>query len=156
MARYAVSTEVPADRSRSEIERTLQRYGASHFAYGWGPDGATVGFTAAGRHVRFQLPMPDRDDPAFTRTETGRDRSPTAAQAAWEQACRSSWRALALVVKAKLEAVSAGITTFEAEFLAHIILPNGLTVGEWAAPQLEAVYADGGRSMPALLPGGDR
>lgn len=53
----------------------------------------------------------------------------------------------------KLEAVAAGITTFEDEFLAHTLLPNGATVGEWAAPQIEAVYADGGRHMPALLPG---
>lgn len=59
---------------------------------------------------------------------------------------------LALVIKAKLEAVAAGITSFEDEFLAHIMLPSGGTVGEWARPQLEVAYSTG--AMPALLPGG--
>jgi hypothetical protein len=62
------------------------------------------------------------------------------------------WRALALVIKAKLEAVAAGITTVEQEFLAHIVLPDGhTTVGTWMAPQLAAAYDAG--TMPALLPG---
>ena len=65
---------------------------------------------------------------------------------------RQRWRALALVIKAKLEAVEADITTLEAEFLAHIALPSGATVGEWVGPQLDAVYGSG--EMPALLPGG--
>jgi hypothetical protein len=152
--RYASATDVPTSRSRDEIERILSRYGASHFAYGTDPDGATIGFAANGKAVRFYLPLPRRDWEQFLLTPTGRDRSETAARQAWEQACRQSWRALALVVKAKLEAVAAGITTFEDEFLAHMILPDGSTFGEWARPQLDAVYANGGRTMPALLPGG--
>jgi hypothetical protein len=55
------------------------------------------------------------------------------------------------VIKAKLEAVQAGIVTFEEEFLAHILLPSGETVGEWATPQLEDIYEAGG--MPEVLPG---
>jgi len=35
VSRYAEGTSVPADRSRAEIERTLTRYGADQFAYGW-------------------------------------------------------------------------------------------------------------------------
>ena len=57
----------------------------------------------------------------------------------------------ALAIKAKLEAVEAGISSFEEEFLAHVVLPDGSTFGAWAKPQLAAVYAGG--SMPALLPG---
>ena len=56
-----------------------------------------------------------------------------------------------LVIKAKLEAVEAQISTIEDEFLAHIALPDGRTVGEWLGPQLGAVYAQ--HAMPALLPG---
>ena len=33
--RYAAQTEVSSDRSRAEIERTLRKYGATAFAYGW-------------------------------------------------------------------------------------------------------------------------
>jgi hypothetical protein len=67
-------------------------------------------------------------------------------------ACRARWRALALVIKAKLEAVESGITTFEEEFLAHIVLPDGTTLGQWAAPRLAHVYDTG--AMPPMLPGG--
>ena len=155
MTRYAADTSVSTEASRGEIERTLRRYNASSFAYGWDATSATVMFEANGRRVRFALPMPDRQSNEFIRTPTrGTLRSATQAEAAWEQACRQRWRALALVIKAKLEAVEAGITTFEDEFLAHIMLPNGGTVGDWARPQLAIAYESG--KMPALLPGGAR
>lgn len=151
MPTYAAETAVSTEASRAEIERTLRRYGASSFAYGWSADQALVGFEAGGRQVRFTLDMPRRDDRAFTHTPSrGMRRTPAQAEAAWEQGCRQRWRALALVIKAKLEAVEAGITTFEDEFLAHLVLPNGATVSTWLGPQLEAAY-DLGR-MPAMLP----
>lgn len=68
----------------------------------------------------------------------------------WWTANRQRWRALALVIKAKLEAVETGIVSFEQEFLPHLVLPNGGTVHEWLAPQMEAVYDKG--VMPRLLP----
>jgi hypothetical protein len=153
MTRYAEQTSVPSDRSRSEIEATLRRYGASRFAYGWDVEAATIGFGLGSRLVRFRLPLPDPGDKRFTRTPgKGLARSADAAAAAYEMAVRQSWRALALVIKAKLEAVAAGITSVEDEFLAHTILPNGSTVGDWARPQLDRVLAAG--QMPALMPGG--
>ncbi len=45
----------------------------------------------------------------------------------------------------------AGITSFEEEFLAHIMLPDGTTVGEHTLPQVERAYLCG--KMPTLLPG---
>ena len=66
-----------------------------------------------------------------------------------EQAQRQRWRALLLVIKAKLEAIEAGIATFEDEFLAYTMLPSGETVGEWVSPQLDKVYEKG--VMPATL-----
>ena len=151
--RYAQDTQVSTNRSRDEIERTLSRYGASQFMYGWEHGRAVIAFAADDRRVQFMLPMPDREDPAFTRTPTGKKRAAAAAEQAYEQAVRQAWRALALVIKAKLEAVAAGITEFEAEFLAHIMLPDGSTVGDWARPQLAAAYTSG--AMPALMPGGE-
>lgn len=149
---YAQRTDVPSDRSRAEIERTLRRYGAGAFAYGWADHTAQVMFEMTGRRIQFRLPLPDPAAAEFTQTPTGRDRSSAAAEREYEQAVRQRWRALALVIKAKLEAVEAGITTVEEEFLAHIVLPDGGTVGQWARPQLEQVYATS--TMPALLPGG--
>jgi hypothetical protein len=153
MPRYAESTSVSSDTSRAEIERTLARYGAESFMYGWDRGRAIVGFIADGRQVRFVLPLPDREAREFTHTpERGLARSQAQVEAAYEQAVRQRWRALALVIKAKLEAVEAGIVTFEEEFGMHFMLPTGQTVHEWLGPQLDEVYAGG--SMPALLPGG--
>lgn len=154
MSRYAEKTQVPSDRSRAEIEKTLQRYGATAFGYGWQDGRAQVMFEMADRRIRFTLPMPDRDDEMFLRTESGRRRTASGVEAAHEQAVRQRWRALALVIKAKLEAVEAQISTIEDEFLAHVVLPDGSTVSEWVSPQLEVAYGRG--EMPALLPGGTR
>lgn len=156
MPKYAASTEVSSDRSRAEIERTLERYGATSFMYGWDKGRALVGFDINERQVRFLLPLPDRDDPEFTRTPTGRARADTQVREAYEQAVRQRWRALNLVIKAKLEAVDAGIVTFDAEFLAHLVLPDGRTVADDVVPKIQAAYAD--HTVPALLPsyGGPR
>jgi hypothetical protein len=150
MSRYAETTEVPSDRSRAEIEATLRRYGATQFAYGWDQQAATIGFGIGARLVRFRLPMPDPTDRRFTHTPgRGQLRNDTARAAEYDRAVRQTWRALALVIKAKLEAVAAGITTVEDEFLAHTVLPNGSTVGDWARPQIEQALSRG--EMPALM-----
>lgn len=155
MSRYAESTTVSTEKSRAEIERTLQRYGATSFAYGYEGTKAQVGFAIEGRRVRFILEMPDPGAHRFTHHSRGA-RTPEAAQKQWEQACRQSWRALSLVIKAKLEAVAAGITTVEDEFLAHTLLPDGTTVGEWAKPQIDEVYKVGSMPPPLLLADGSR
>lgn len=152
MNRFAEKTTVPSETSRAEIERTLRRYGASGFMYGWQGDRAVVAFQMQQRQVRFLLPMPDRDEQRFRFTPARRNhRSPQDQEKAWEQACRQSWRALALVIKAKLEAVEAGITIFEDEFLAHIVLPDGQCAGDWLRPQIARAYET--QNMPPLLPG---
>lgn len=149
MSRYAAKTEVSSEKSRSEIERILQRYGADQFMYGWQEQSAVVAFRANERRVRFLLPLPDRKERRFTHSSRGL-RSADAAAKEYEQAVKQRWRALALVIKAKLEAVESGISEFEDEFLANIMLPDGQTVGEWMRPQVEQSYVTG--EMPSLLP----
>lgn len=150
MARYAENTSVSADRSRAEIEKTLTKYGAASFYYGWENSMAIIGFKMCDKLVRFHLVMPDKNSPEFRKTPGGRrGRSPEQAHAAWEQSTRQRWRALALVVKAKLEAVESGITSFEEEFLAHILLPNQQTVIQAALPMIEQAYKTG--KMPRSL-----
>lgn len=151
MATYAAETKVPVGRSRDEIEKTLTRYGADQFVYGWSEDGAAVGFRIGGRMIRMLVPMPAKNDRTITHTDGGARRSESAAQAAYEQAQRQRWRAMALVVKAKLEAVQSGIATIEQEFLAWTMLPDGSTVGDWMEPQIRTAYETG--AMPAALPG---
>ena len=142
-ARYAANTTVKSEASRNEIERTLVSYGAEAFSYGWDGNKAVIQFVASGRQVRFVLPLPDRNDSQFTRTETGRPRAATAANLEYEKAVRQRWRALALVVKAKLEAVAAEIVTFEEEFLSHLVLPSGQTVYESVREDVHELYASG-------------
>jgi hypothetical protein len=151
MSRYAENTSVSAEQSRGEIERTLQRYGADGFMYGWDGPRALIMFRARGRHIKFVMDLPDQHEPRFTHTEAKRQkRSPDAALKAWEQSCRQRWRALALCIKAKLEAVEAGITEFENEFMANIVLPDGQMVSDFMRPQIALAYDSG--SMPTLLP----
>ena len=62
-------------------------------------------------------------------------------------------RALLLVIKAKLEAVTAGISTIETEFLANIVLPDNTTAGEWMLPQIDRAYCTGEMPLCCQLPG---
>lgn len=132
MRRYAEDTTVEASDTRREIEALLSKHGADQFLSGWDTQNqqALVGFRIQNRQVRILLPVPKK---------------------ASAQQERRLWRALLLVLKAKLVAVADGISTIEKEFLADIVLANGQTVGQWASPQIEGVYETG--QMPSLLPG---
>lgn len=148
MSKYAKNTEVSSEKSRAEIEKILSRYGATSFMYGWQNDAALVAFEIKGLRIKFYLPLPHKS--LFEKTETGRDRAQSQIDKAYEQSVKQRWRALALVIKAKLEAVDSGITLFQEEFMAHIVLPNGTTVGEFMVPQIASAYEKG--DMPPLLP----
>lgn len=142
--KYAARTKVPVSQSKSEIEKLLRRYGARQFFSGWEEDGNLVGFSildesGEARQVRLYLPHCEADGLTVNQRETEE---------------RRRWRALVLVIKAKLEAVESGISTIEREFLADVVLPNGKTFSAWAAPQLSAAYSSG--KMPKLLPGGKK
>ena len=147
---YAEKTSVSTEKSRAEIERTLQKYQADQFMYGWDAERALVGFRMADRQIKFVLQMPSRAEKRFTHTERGKKRSGDVAIKEWEQSCRQKWRALSLVIKAKLEAVESGISIFEDEFMANIVLPDGSTVSEFMLPQISVAYDAG--NMPKLLP----
>jgi hypothetical protein len=170
MSRYAQGTSVPMERSRAEVERTLMRYGATGFAYSWerrevvtppaahGPycgarrggscqygcpktiarEVVIIGFkmkTEGGeRRVQLEVPMPHE-------REVG-------SKAKADAATRQRWRALVLVLKAKLEAVASGISTLEAEFLANVLLENGMTIGQALLPRLSEAVSTG-RLLPA-------
>ena len=150
MAKFAENTSVSVEKSRAEIEGLIVRYGATSTAFMNAPGRAMIVFEAKGRRVAFELPLPDKDEKRFQRDGRGSMRSADKRLEAWEQACRQRWRALALVIKAKLEAVECGITSFEDEFLAHIVMPDGQTVATHIKPRIEEAYAGG--KMLALMP----
>lgn len=91
-------------------------------------------FELGGKRIKFTLPLPSSVDLSTKK---------------WEQLHRTRWRCLLLAIKAKLECVESKITTLEQEFMAHIMLPNGSTVGETMLPQIEKTYTSG--KMPPML-----
>lgn len=152
--KYAADTSVSTDKSRLEIEQTLRRYKADAFGYSTDGNKAQIMFRIVGRYVRFWLTLPDQNADEFWLYKQGRStfrRTDGEGQKRWEQACRQRWRALALVIKAKLEAVECGITTIEDEFLAHTLMPDNRTFGEWAKPEIERLYIEGGPPRPMML-----
>ena len=153
--RFAANTDVSVEKSRAEIEGLIVRYGATHTAFMSAPGRAVICFEAKGRRIMFELPLPNKGEHKFTHWRPGNgsketERTPEKAHAAWEQACRQKWRALALVIKAKLEAVESGITTFEKEFYAHIVLPGGMSVYDATKDNVEVAYKTG--QITPLLP----
>lgn len=148
---YAEKTSVSVLKTKADIEDLIQKAGAGQFVSGFKENMAVIGFTLDNRQIRFILPLPDKQDKTFWYTpERHSKRTKQQAYTAWEQACRSRWRALYLIIKAKLEAVESGISTIEREFFYDVVLPDGRTIGEFMAPQLETVYETG--QMPTLLP----
>lgn len=132
---YAEKTSVPIDRSKAEIGRILGKYGATSFVYGEQGPLSVVAFEMSGRRIKFILPMPTMKD--------------CRNQGELDQRSRARWRCLVLAIKAKLECVESGITTLEQEFMAHIVLPGGQTVGQAMTPQIALAYSE--NKMPPLL-----
>jgi hypothetical protein len=141
MARYAQRTRVPVDRSRAEIERLLEQHGATSFVYGSRAGQALLSFEMRDRRLRFLVPLPA--DSGNTARETERAR----------REIRRRYRALLLVLKAKLEAVASKIVTFDEEFLAHIVLEGSSTVGDWIIPDIPQALKSG--RLPPLLGAGE-
>lgn len=130
---YAEDTSVPVERTRAEIEKLVRTQG-DQFMSGWEAGRAVVQFRRTGRMYRMTLPLPkDTTSRTYAQTE------------------RSRWRALLLSIKAKFTAVEAGIIVFEQEFLAHVILPDGRTVGEHAANSIDNAYKHG-KAFPIIPP----
>jgi len=150
---FAENTSVSVEKSRSELETMLMRAGATQRAVLSDDEKgtATVVFKIDGRHVRLTIPLP-KLAPFMTESEIGKRRpwgTPEARRGRWEQACRARWRAMVLLVKAKLEAIEIGLSTFEREFLPDIFLADGRTVHEALVEDLERHYLDG--STPLRL-----
>lgn len=146
--RYAQETTVPVSKSKQDIEDLLRQHGASEFATGWDPTHSRMQFRLFDRAIRFTLPRPDANNGRFTHDKRGNRRTSTAIAKMVDQADRQRWRAMYLVIRAKLEAVEAGISIFEQEFLAFVVMPDGMTIGDVLVPQIQAggalLLTDGG------------
>ena len=128
MTEYAVRTKVPANRTRLQIEALMGKHGADQFLTGGDAEFVVMRFRLSGRHLAFKLPLADARN---------------------EQQIRTRWRALLLVIKARMEAVQIGIMTIEDAFLAETVLPDRQTVADYMRPQIARAYKTG--DMPPLL-----
>lgn len=134
---YAADTDVPVERSRTAIEMMLKQRGAEGFASAWDTHGNRIEFLWKNNRIRFLLPKVDPEKHLYD--AQGRQRKAEIHQRAVAQADRVRWRGLHLVVKAKLEAVEAGISIFEEEFLAFIVDPRtDRTVGDVLVPMIQS------------------
>ncbi len=120
---FALKTDVPVSRTKVHLEQLVrQKYGASRFGILEGDDQVQVVFSIdkPPRTVRFFVKLPSKlDRHGYARV-----------QREVEQETRSTWRALLLLVKGKLEGVARGVVEFDEEFFAHIVTENGATVFE--------------------------
>lgn len=123
---YASETKVPVNQSKNEIEKLVtDKYGATAFGTFKDGDKAAVMFSLEGRNIIFKMTI----DPA-------------------PQMSRTNWRALLLVIKAKLESVASGIETLEEAFLSQVVAPDGKTYGEHIVPTIASDYET--HSVPRL------
>jgi hypothetical protein len=134
---YAKDTIVPVSKTRGEIEQLLERAKAKQYGTAVDYDQLTarIQFKLHDRIIRFTVALPDRK-------KLGDGQR-------YEKAERQRWRALLLVLKAKLESVESNIETFEHAFLGQIVMPNDQTVAEILNPIIAFAYKSG--KMPKQL-----
>jgi hypothetical protein len=136
---YAKSTTVSEENSRAEIERTIRKHVGrdASFTYGSMRGKAAIQFSAHGRQVRFELPLPSAEEAAakIRALATHNTVTPSRVDAWLDQEHRRRWRCMLLIVKAKFEAVALKLELaeteeersqiFEQEFLACLVVGNG-------------------------------
>lgn len=131
---FAAGTRVPVMQTRMELESLLSKHKARALGIFTDQKGAVVVFEMADRRIKFALAVP-----------------PEGGSAKQERQRREKWRALLLAIKAKLVGVQSGIESFEEAFMAHVVMPDGRTVGELTRPAIASAYKEG--KMVPLLPG---
>jgi hypothetical protein len=134
--RFAEGTTVDAAKSRQAIDNLLSQYGCGQraIAHDDASMRAIVTFRFKDRFLKLEVKLkpPPRKDP--------------------KQFEREAWRRMLLLLKAKFEAIAEGSSTFEGEFLAAVMLPDGRTVADEVRGAIEQAYTTGqvSRLLPAL------
>src|SRR3954466_7326781 len=154
-ASYGAGTRVEVHRSRHELERVLERYGAGEVLFVQADASASIQFELQGRYVQMALPLPDPQHARFTHTPSGKPRAPAAQERAYEQALREHWRSLVVAVRGKLQSVESGISTFEQEFdrflVRHAVDAKQTGKGKRKAPKAVNWLLGGSHSLAIAL-----
>ncbi len=128
---YIRGASVTCSASQAEIQAMLAAAGATGIQFASERGKTRITFRSGGRHFLLALPAASSDLPYA------------------QEAARRGWRQLSALIRAKLDAVEAGITTFDEEFLAYMVMPGGATVFRAVAPGIAAAYAAAGPVPPA-------
>lgn len=116
------------NKIRSRIERALQKHGAGDFAYQSKPLEASVLFSLNGQQIRYTIGLPRVEE--FEKTPKGKPRPEELVLRVYYGSVCAKWRALELLIKAKLIAITDKVVFAESEFLAATVTKSGATVGE--------------------------
>jgi hypothetical protein len=141
---YAATTEVPFERSISEIIGLLRRAGADQIGQMESRESFTLQFTMADRMIRFRVHFPTAEQIAKM---TGPRQDPQKVGDQWR---RQRGRALLLVIKAKLESVESKVESFEQAFLANVVMADGSTLYERVQEPIALEYSTGKPNMMLL------
>lgn len=117
MARYAKTTTVPVNKSRSQIQDELERFGVDEFFFGTSKRGQGIGFKYNERVYKMNVPLPERTEGM--------------SENQYQQALRQRWRVLRMSMKMELEKIESGVISFEDQFLAQMCLPDGSNVSQF-------------------------
>jgi hypothetical protein len=148
---YASGTSVSVERSRMEIDSLLGKHGATSRGVATTEGMAQVAFVIGGLHYRLDVPLPafkmTKQPPGWWGWNESRREEYKAKHTA--QATRERWRAILLLLKAKLEAVRMGVSRVEKEFLSDLVLDGGGTVYQAMGERIAKALANG---QPLALP----
>jgi hypothetical protein len=156
----AEGTLKPAHETIQEIRDELARYGEGEFVnYERPQQGYNVlAFQAVGHAFLLCVPLPDpekyRKDAPPNAGKSTVEEARRAFKSAYEQEKARLLRVVYHLIRAKLAAVDAGVTSLAKEFFADLLVWNSegkqTTVFEWYAPQVE--YLKQQQLNPPLFP----
>lgn len=132
--RYAEGTEVPVSRSHDQIKVELRRVGADQIGVMEGAGGVQAYLVFKIRDTMYRITNGE--------VKVARGKDPA-------REARRQWRAIVLLVKAKVVSILEGISTVEREFLSDAVMPDGSVLADHAPRLIEKAYKDNG--APQLM-----
>ncbi|MFN3261218.1 MAG: hypothetical protein ACE37J_11740 [Pikeienuella sp.] len=146
---FADGTVVSKAKTMGELARLLEKFGATGQMIGEMDGCATVAFEAQKRRVLIRASLPNPKDEKWSRDGRERLRSPSQRENAIRRETDRIWRVLLMSVKAKMVSVADEVETFEQAFMAHVVMPDGMTVCQHLGSRIADAYATG-RTPPLL------
>jgi hypothetical protein len=147
--RYAEGTTVAVEASQAELVRILRKHGVERQAWAHGPEGAALQFEAAGRRYQMRI---ERPDPNQYPEHRGGNQAGRSQWTMREREWMRRWRAIVLLLKAKLEFADGETTTLERELLPYLLLPGERNLAEFMEDGgYEEVERGGMPAFPMLL-----